>query len=170
MMIVTWNSRLTARNASSTRAGGLRVQLRGRLVGQQDRRGVGQRRGDRHALLFAAGEHAGLVLRTIGEADELEETVDVVLLGHLGPTHGRRETDVVADREVGDEVARRALPDEADPLGSVLREPVLAQQSQVASLHLHDTRRGTVEPAHQVQDRRLAGTARTRRPRGTPRA
>ena len=36
--------------------GGVRVEIAGRLVGQQDARRVGDRARDRDALLFAAGE------------------------------------------------------------------------------------------------------------------
>ena len=38
--------------------GGVRIEIAGRLVGEQDARRVGDRAGDRDALLLAAGEFA----------------------------------------------------------------------------------------------------------------
>ena len=52
--------------------GGLRVEVAGRLVGQQDRRVVDQRARDRHALLLAAGELARVVVLAVRQAERGE--------------------------------------------------------------------------------------------------
>ena len=43
--------------------GGFRIEVAGRLVGQQQRRVVDERAGNRHALLLAAGELVGEVVQ-----------------------------------------------------------------------------------------------------------
>jgi hypothetical protein len=50
-----------------------RIDARGRLVEQQQRRLVEQRAGERHALLHAARERVDLVVGAMCEIDELEQ-------------------------------------------------------------------------------------------------
>ena len=52
--------------------GCLAVELAGRLVGQDDRRIVGQGEGDRHALLLAARQPVRAVVRPILKAHPIE--------------------------------------------------------------------------------------------------
>ena len=65
-----------AREQLEDRAGGLRVERRGRLVGEQHLRLGGQRAGDADALLLAAGELGRIAVALVGEADEIEQLVD----------------------------------------------------------------------------------------------
>ena len=53
-------------------AAGVAVQRAGGLVGQNDRRIPGQRPGDGHALLLAAGKLAGLVFQLIAQPHLLQ--------------------------------------------------------------------------------------------------
>ena len=55
-----------------------RIEVSGRLVGQQDQRTVDEGPGDRHTLLLTTGELAGVALGVGGQTDELEH------LRHLG--------------------------------------------------------------------------------------
>ena len=55
------------------RAGGLRVEGAGGLVGEQHLGVAGQGAGDADALLLAAGELGRVVLGLVGEADEVEQ-------------------------------------------------------------------------------------------------
>ena len=50
----------------------LGVEVGGRLVGEDDRRGAGQGAGDRHPLLLPAGEVAGQEAGAVGQAHRLE--------------------------------------------------------------------------------------------------
>ena len=52
-------------------AGG--VQGAGRLVGEQDRRLVGEGTGDSEPLAQAAREHAGDIGRLVGDAEQIEQ-------------------------------------------------------------------------------------------------
>ena len=50
-----------------------RVEIPGRLVGQHDRRIVGERARQRDALLLAAGQLRRIVMRPAGQPDFLEQ-------------------------------------------------------------------------------------------------
>ena len=75
---------------------GLRVELAGRLVGQDQDRLLDQRPGDRHPLLLAAGELVRPVVEPVAQAD-LRQQVDgpLPLLGRharaagTGPARSR---------------------------------------------------------------------------------
>ena len=58
-----------------------RIQITRRLVGQQYRRFVDQRAGNRDPLLLAAGELIGMMIRAVGQTDDLQR-VDRVLALH----------------------------------------------------------------------------------------
>ena len=53
--------------------GGLRVEVAGGLVGDEDRRVVGERAGDRHALLLAAGRARRAACGLVGHPDLLQQ-------------------------------------------------------------------------------------------------
>ena len=62
------------------------VEIAGRLVGEQHRRLVGERAGDGHALLLAAGKLVGRVVAALGEADGLKRLQrPLVLAGAFEP-------------------------------------------------------------------------------------
>ncbi len=54
------------------RLAALRIQVAGRLVGEQDQRFAGDRAGDRDTLLLTAGELAGQMFRAVRHADAFE--------------------------------------------------------------------------------------------------
>ena len=72
------SSRLSLPEQVHHLAAGARVEIARRLVGQQDRRLVGQRAGDGHALLLAAGELRGMVGRPRFQADLLQQLADAL--------------------------------------------------------------------------------------------
>src|SRR5438067_8004696 len=91
----------------------LRVEVPGRLVGEEDERIARDGAGDRHALLLAAGELAGHVACAVAHADAVEGVLDALLA--IGRRHSpvrERELDVLEDGQVADQV--EALEDEAD--------------------------------------------------------
>ena len=74
------------------------IQRAGDLVEQQQPRVVGQRAGDRDALLLAAGELVRVGIRLVGQADPGQQLAAAVV--GLAPAHAvhhpRRQRDVVA--------------------------------------------------------------------------
>jgi hypothetical protein len=84
-----------------------------RLVEQEEAGGGGQRAGEGHALLLAAGELDGVFRALLGQADEGEQLGDAG--GDLGPAAAAVDEavgDVVEDAEVGKE--RVGLEDDAE--------------------------------------------------------
>src|SRR5918995_1234965 len=141
--------------------GRLAVELRRRLVREQDHRQVRQRDGDRDALLFAARELARPVVRAVGEPDDLEQlSRRPARGGDLHAARGRGEPDVLDDVQVRHQVARGSLPHETHAVAPVRGELVLVEPSQVATLDLHRAGGRPVESADHVQDRRLTRAAR----------
>ena len=83
---------------------GPRVQLAGRLVRQDEARGLDQGPRDRHPLLLAAGELVRAVTQALGQAHPAQH------IDRLSPELGRTavrqvgQEDVVDGREVPDQV------------------------------------------------------------------
>jgi hypothetical protein len=87
--------------------GGLRVELTGGLVGQQELRAAGQRPGDRDPLLLAAGQLAGALPGVLAEAHDVEHEPDPVLTfpgGQAGDP--QRHADVLRGRQDRDQAER----------------------------------------------------------------
>jgi hypothetical protein len=136
----------------------LRVERRGRLVEEHHLRVHGQRPGDRHPLLLAAGELRGVLVRLVGDAHPVQQL-------HR-PPRGLRlaaladldlgERHVLQDGLVGEQVER--LEDHAD-LGPQPRQglALLGQRPAVD----HD-RAGVdgLQPVDRPAQRRLAGPGR----------
>jgi hypothetical protein len=96
----------------------LRVDGGERLVHQEDRRLVGERAGDRHALLHAPRELPRIVIDESGQPDRLERLLDerraLGLAQRLVP---KRKEDVVAHRRPGHQRPAVLLEDERHLLG-----------------------------------------------------
>ena len=91
----------------------LRVEVSGRLVGEQDGGLPGHRAGDGDALLLAARELAGQVPGAVRHPDAFERRFDPLpALGRLHAAVGERQLDVLEDRQVANQV--EALEDEPD--------------------------------------------------------
>ena len=113
--------------------GGGRVEVSGRLVGQQHLRAVDQSARDRDALLLTTGQLVREPLLLAGEADEREH------LGHglldepaRGSDHLQREGDVLEDGLVRQQP--EVLEDRADVTAEV-RHLAVRQRAQVAAEH-----------------------------------
>ena len=62
---------------------GVRIEVGGRLVGDQQARLLDQRAGNRHTLALAAGKFVGPVLGAVGQSDTFEHRGDA--LARLAP-------------------------------------------------------------------------------------
>ena len=139
---------------------GLRVERARGLVGEQQRRPVGERAGDRDALPLAAGERGRQDLRLLGDADlleQLERALAPLLARHAGVEH--RQLDVAHDGGLRQQVV--LLEDEADLLVADLRELGPREPVDALAVERVGAGRRLVEAAQDRHERRLA---RARRP------
>src|SRR5262249_34667922 len=92
---------------------GLRVEVAGRLIGEDDLRPARQRAGDGYPLLLAAGQLAGPVLQPVAQADNVDDGIQPLTVG-AATSDVERQRDVVRRREYRQQVER--LEHEADPV------------------------------------------------------
>ena len=106
---------------------GLRVELAGRLVGEQDPRPVGQGPGDRDPLLLATGQLVRPVLRPPAQTHQLQQIADArVALARIRPDEPERDLDVLGGRQ--DRHQPERLEDERDRPAPDVDELVLAHR------------------------------------------
>ncbi len=98
-----------------------RVEVASRLVGEEDRRVVGERPRDRHSLLLPAREARRAVPLALRLDPDLRQEGARPLAPppRRAPRQGEGQGDILQRRQRGDEVER--LEDEADPLAA---EPI----------------------------------------------
>ena len=96
-----------------------RVEVAGRLVGEQHGRPAHEGAGDGDALLLAARKLGRLVPEPVGQADRLDEFLEPTRV-ELAPGDRQRQGDVLRRRQGRQEVER--LEDEADLVAAQLRE------------------------------------------------
>ena len=137
---------------------GARVEIAGRLVGQQEAGIVDQRARDRDALLLAAGELAGRVALAVAESEQVQRRARP-----LGPRRGagrpgggveQRQRDVLERARAREQV--EALEDEADALAAEARAIRLVEPGDVDALEEVAAAGRPVEAAEDRHQRRLA--------------
>ena len=140
-----------------------RIEIAGRLVGEQQRRLRHQRAGDRHPLLLSAGQLVGMMFGAIGEAHGLERRhgalaafrrLDDALAGVE-----QRQLDVLDRRRARQQV--EALKHEADRFVANPGELVGRQRRHVTAVQDVTAARRPVEAAEDVHEGRLARAGRS---------
>jgi hypothetical protein len=97
--------------------GGARVEVAGRFVGQDQRRPVYQRAGDRHALQFATRQRARPARAEAGQPDAGQQGFDADgMLPGFDAAEQQRHGDVLRHGERGQDM--EGLEDEADGRGA----------------------------------------------------
>jgi hypothetical protein len=133
-----------------------RVEVPGRLVGEQHRGVVDERACDREALLLPARE----LVRQRGGDRPQPEGVDQLAAAHGGrrvrAAHAPGQQHVRFARELGEEVEE--LEDEADVAPAQRRQRRLGRAGHGAAGDLDGAGFRSVEPAEQVQQGRLAAS------------
>ena len=105
-----------ARAAARARGGGARVEVAGRLVGEDDGRPRGQGAGDGDALLLAAGELRRAVAGAVGEPDACRAAAAIRAPLRRAAREAQRQRDVLGGRERRQQV--EGLEDEADAVAA----------------------------------------------------
>ena len=130
------------------------VQVSRGLVRQQDGRLCGQRPGDGHPLLLAAGELVGEAIQLLLQAQQLYDLADVRLV-RAPSVQLNGQDDVLPHRQDGYQVV--GLEHEADLPSAEDGEGLVLHGEDVPALHLHPAPGGPVQSAEHVQQRGLAG-------------
>ena len=105
---------------------GLAIEVARRLVAEEQRRVGHDRARDADALFLTAGELARIVLRAIGQADDLQRDADALAaLGLAELRQEQRQLDVALGRQHRQQVVE--LEDEADVARAPLRQRAAAQ-------------------------------------------
>ena len=135
----------------------LGIEIAGRLVGDQQGGRGGERPGDRHALLFAAGKLAGIVVQPFAEADRLQLAMsDLEGVADIGEFE--RHGDVFQRRHVGDQV--EGLEDDADVAAAEIGDLVLAEAMERRIVDVDLTAVELFQPGKHHQQGGFAGTGR----------
>jgi hypothetical protein len=135
---------------------GLRVEVAGRLVGEDDRRVGDDGPGDGDPLLLAAGQLPRLVPEAVAEAEPLEGLAGARLaLAARDALVQQRRRDVLERRGPRQEVV--GLEDEADRPAADRGEAVVGEAGDRRARELVLARRRPVEAAEDAHHRRLAG-------------
>ena len=112
-----------------------RIEIAGRLVGEQKSGAPGQRSCNRHSLLLTAGQLGGNVLHARSEPDEFERLRDALLaLARVHAAIPQGHIDVVEQVEVRNQI--EALKNEADLLIANARTRVVRQPADVFAVEL----------------------------------
>ena len=157
-MTSVWPGLVQALEEPEDVEGGGAVQVAGRLVGEHDQRLVAQRPGDRDPLPLAAGQRGGQEPRPVGEPDPLQQLLRTPPGGpRRASGQQRRQLDVLDGGELLHQV--EGLEDEADIGAPHPGQGLLADVVDAATVQPDLTARGPVQPAEQVQQRRLPAAA-----------
>src|SRR5829696_2265467 len=138
---------------------GSRVQVAGRLVGQQQGRVVDQRASYGHPLVLPAGELGWSMVRPLGEPDPLQDTEGP--LASLLPAHAcvdHRKLHVLERALSGQEVV--ALEDEPDEIPAGARQLTAPQTRHVAPVERVGPGRRPVQKADEVHQGALSAPGR----------
>src|SRR5215204_4713391 len=135
-----------------------RVDVAGRLVGEEQLRAGDEGAGDRGALLLAAGEHRRQDMHVLAEADPAQQLDDLAPVARLVlALHAQRQGDVLVGRQVVEEA--EILEHHAHPAahpgervaGDADDVPAEERDQPSGRAHRHED---------QPQERRLAGPGR----------
>ena len=133
------------------------VEIPGRLVGEHQRRIVGQRARDRHALLLAARELRRIVMAAIVQPHLVEQRLGAG--GGIGAARDlHRHLDVLERGQRRHQVEE--LEDEADLLAAQARQRVFVERGDVDAVDQDLARRRRVEPGDEPEQRGLAAARR----------
>ena len=134
-----------------------RVQVAGRLVGEDQRRMVDQRARDGHALLLAAGELGGLVVHAVLQADPAQHLPGLLQGLAIGKMAGRvreRHRHVFQGARARQQV--EILEDEAELVVAHQGALVVGQRRHILTVEPVFARRRAVQAAQDVHQRALA--------------
>ena len=149
---------------------GSRVEVPGRLVGEQQRGAHRQRACDRHALLLAAGHLRGQAVSPGREAHAVEQLVGAPVHRSVRPAsvHEHRHHDVLQRGEGGKQVV--VLEHEAYAAAAQESERVVVESGRVRAANEEPPAARAIEQSHDVEQRALARARWTHQAQNSPRS
>ena len=137
------------------------VEFAGRLVGEQQRRPVGQGRAQRRPLALAAGQFSREGVSPVGQPRRPEKFIDPTAALPPRPSPQRdRQPDRITYPKVRAQRRGRVLPEESHQLVSPPRPGACWHPADVAAQHADDPGRRLLDPRDHSQQRALPGAAR----------
>jgi hypothetical protein len=127
------------------------VEIAGRLVGEDDLGLIDQGAGNTDALLLAARELSGQMVKPMAKADPIEGVTGLTLVDNAMEILCQH--DVLERCEVGDEV--ELLEDQTDGITSKAGKIAAAQGRNVGAIDDQAATGGAIEATHDVEQRRL---------------
>ena len=136
------------------------VQLAGRLVGQQQRRRVGQGYRDGHPLLLAPGQLLGRVMQPVTESDQLQQLLCALLPeAPRGVCEHHGQGHVLDGCEIRKHISAGLLPYEPDLVTTVLLYFPATHLEQVPATDADFAGGRGIVPGQDVQQGALAAAA-----------
>src|SRR6266403_1250413 len=134
-----------------------RIQVSRWLVGEENLRLIDDRPRDGHALLLAAGEFRGLVMKTARQTEHLGYDIEAVRVETVAMNE-LRDGDIPLGRQRGEQI--ETLEDEADFVAAQFGARGVAQFSEVIPVDQDLAPGGLRQAADYVQQRSLAAARR----------
>ena len=135
------------------------VEVGGWLVGEDQAGVVGDRSGDRDALLLAAGELLYREVGSLAESESLDQLCGALVRSTpVGAGDVERDFDVLACAQSADEI--EVLKDEAEGASAEARERPLREMGDVRPCDVELAAGWAEQPAEHRQKRRLAAAGR----------
>jgi hypothetical protein len=137
----------------------LAVERAGRLVGQNDLAAVHQRAGDRHALLLAAGELTGAMMRSVPHAQTVEQRYRALAPEACSlPGIDGRHLDIAGSGQIRQQLI--PLKNKPEMLSAQSRQRIAVKCARIIARNLVRAVGRLVEQAEDVHQRRLARARR----------
>src|SRR5690606_31529005 len=134
------------------------VEIAGRLIRKHQRRPIGERAGNGHALLLAPRKRAGLVVEPLAQPEAAKQRARTPAgLPLVGAEDELRDDDILQRREIGQQMMK--LIDEAQLLATQARAPVIAL---LRGLHAGQADRTLIAALQQTHRLEQSGLSRTR--------
>ena len=143
------------------RAAGGAVEVAGGLIGKDDRRARRGGAGKRHALLFPARKLRWVMTGTVREPDS-GEFLKRACIGIGRARKFQRCRDILQRGHRGDEV--KGLKDNTEIVTAQAGQLILGLRAEIVIKRADGAAGGAFQPAHQHQQRRLAGAGRADQP------
>ena len=131
----------------------LRIQITGRLVGQNERRPGDECAADGDALLLPAGQLTWQMVAAFVKAKHCEQFLQIGFVRFL-VIEQHRKNDVLLDGQLRDEI--KTLEDEADIAAAEYGQIAFLHRKNVLAVDSHTAAGRRVQRADQVEQRRFA--------------